>query len=170
MEVSSHKLVVIRNFLLATCTTCSRLFNCWGQTCFLEFFLQAFELVFVFLVGWTLFFFTSVEHGLHHCWTFDSIEIFLCIWRNHAIRIIRCNLKLEWKFLVEADVWIRLEVDVEGEFSHLTETLFQLEYSRVSILGRDLFNCDDVFLCLSINEDERPILLFDEGENFILLR
>jgi len=101
---------------------------------------------------------------LHHCWSFNSIQVFLCILRNHAVRIISNDFEFEWKFLVKATISVRLEVHIESELADLTEALLQFESCCVSILRNDLFDRDDVFLGLSINEDEGPALTFEERE------
>ena len=84
--------------------------------------------------------------------------------RDHAIRIISNYLEFKWKFFVEANISIGLEVDVEGELANLTKALFQFERCSASILRYYLFDSDDVFLGLSVNEDESPALTFEEWE------
>lgn len=104
-----------------------------------------------------------LEHRLNHAGALNGQHIFLAVGLDGALGVILDHIHLDGNLLVETNVAVVEDVAVELEFSGLAEALFHLELGNVAVLGHDAFHLDNVLLGASINDDEVPVRLFQEG-------
>ena len=98
------------------------------------------------------------EHRLDHAWALGSILVFLSIIFNDAVRVVLLNINIDIDLLIKSNERVIDNKDMELEKTNATKALLHFKLGNIGFVGRDAFSLHNILSCLSVSDDNVPLV------------
>jgi len=116
------------------------------------------------VVGAVVVFFLFASHQLlNETWSLDGFLVLLRVFLNHSVGVVSEHVDLNADLLVETNEAVVHDIAVELELASATESLLHLKLADVGVNSLETLDLDHVLLGLSVDDDDVPVVLLDEG-------